>query len=71
MDLQTARHILAAYKEDKEGLRRQRMFEGDWTSLDERVLKALEFVIDKLDREIASYDNTLEAYERRRGKGNE
>ena len=66
MDLQTARHILAAYKADKEGLRVQRMWEGEWTSLDERVLEALEFAIDRLDREIASYDNTLEAYERRR-----
>ena len=65
MDLQTARHILAVYKEDKEGLRRQRMFEDEWTSLDERVLEALQFAIDRLDREIAYYDNILEAYERR------
>lgn len=65
MDLQTARHILARYRTDKEDLRRQRMWEGEWTGLDERVLEALDLVIDKLDREIASYDNTLEAYERR------
>ena len=68
MDLLTARNVLGAYKTDKEGLRRLRMYEGKWTSLDERVLEALDLVIDKLDREIASYDNTLEAYERRHRK---
>ena len=57
MDIQTARNILAAYKVDKEGLRRQRMHEGEWTSLDERALEALEYVIEHLDQEITTYGN--------------
>ena len=57
MDVQEARNILAAYKRDKEGLRRQRTYEGEWTSLDERALEALKFAIDYLDEEIARYCN--------------